>query len=129
MYPTYLKLFADMVEGLYYLHGQKVNHGNLRPSSIQLIVSDGNFVQAKLSDFGLCEKLNFTNQVYLPPELIQDNLATDVWALGFMFYQILTGRSHAFNYNVTSIKTKLLLDYSDESLNKLLIKMLIKEPL
>ena len=98
MYPTYLKLFADMVEGLCYLHEQKVIHGNLRPSSIQLITSeDGSFVRAKLSDLGLCEKLNFPNQVYLPPELIQDNMAAEVWALGVMFYQILTGRRHVFN--------------------------------
>jgi len=73
MYPTYLKLFADIVEGLCYLNEKKVMHVNLGPSSIQLITSgDGRFVQAKLSDLGLCEKLNFPNQVYLPPEFIQD---------------------------------------------------------
>jgi hypothetical protein len=37
---------TDMVEGLLYLHEMEVLHGNLRPSSFQLIVSgkDGSFL-------------------------------------------------------------------------------------
>jgi len=47
-----------------------------------------------------------------------------------MFYQILTGRRHALNYNTNPFASpELLLDYSDENLNKLVIRMLIKNPL
>ena len=100
-----LKLFAKVCEAVNYAHQKGVIHRDLKPSNI-LVDSDG---QPKVLDFGLAKLLagpvdtvvSLTGQVmgtlpYMSPEQAEGNpdkidIRTDVYALGVILYQMLTG--------------------------------------
>lgn len=98
---AYLKTIAEAVE---FAHQRGILHRDLKPSNI-LIGSDD---QPRVADFGLAKRLDgdvdltLTGQVlgspnYMPPEQAagkRGNLtrAADVYSLGAILYQMLTGR-------------------------------------
>ena len=99
-----LKYFLQIVHALNVAHDQGIIHGSLKPENV---VRDhaGN---ALLTDFGISKIVKREggnqNQVYvgvgsvayMSPEQFQDpNLATiqtDIYSLGIMFYEMLTGK-------------------------------------
>ncbi len=100
-----LKLFAKVCEAVNYAHQKGVIHRDLKPSNI-LVDADG---APKVLDFGLAKQLlsreasliSLTGQVvgtlpYMSPEQAEGNpdkidIRTDVYALGVILYQMLTG--------------------------------------
>jgi len=99
-----LRLFRKVCEAVQYAHGQTVVHRDLKPSNI-LVQADGT---PKLLDFGIARELQegqqegdqtrpgprFMSPHYSAPEWIRDGqvgLTTDVYSLGVMLYQTLTG--------------------------------------
>ena len=98
-----LKYFIQVLHGLRAAHAQDVVHGSIKPENVVLDAT-GN---SKLCDFGLSTLIDLSgasNQVYvgvgavayMAPEQFQDpNAATvqsDIYALGIMFYEMLTGK-------------------------------------
>jgi serine/threonine-protein kinase len=100
-----LRLFRSVCEAVQYAHGQAIVHRDLKPSNI-LVESDGT---PKLLDFGIARELQqtedqtgltvrgprFMSPHYSAPEWIKDaeaGVTTDVYSLGVMLYEILTGR-------------------------------------
>jgi WD40 repeat protein len=97
----YLKTIAEAVE---HAHQRGVLHRDLKPSNILLDVFD----QPRVTDFGLAKlvncdsKLTLTGQVlgspnYMPPEQAAGKFsdgtpASDVYSLGAILYELLTGR-------------------------------------
>jgi eukaryotic-like serine/threonine-protein kinase len=98
---NYLKTIAEAVE---HAHQHGVLHRDLKPSNILLDVFD----QPRVTDFGLAKLVNcdsdltVTGQVlgspnYMPPEQAAGSLsdstpASDVYSLGAILYELLTGR-------------------------------------
>jgi serine/threonine protein kinase len=89
-------------EAVAHLHGQGILHRDLKPANVLLTQSG----QVKLLDFGIAKggitpKLTATGAAigtfeYLPPERIRGEEAdarTDVWALGVILYEMVTGTS------------------------------------
>ena len=135
-------VYADLREGLEYLHGQGVVHRDLKLENV-LIGHDG---RAVLSDFGVSrifdEELRRALSVtvtfaadkapimgsfgYLAPELKRGETATpasDAYALGVLVFRLLTG----VWYENDSVAMDLLAGF-DENWTTLLTQLLAEDP-
>lgn len=105
------RLFLTVCEAVQYAHQKLVIHRDLKPSNI-LVTSDG---EVKLLDFGIAKLLDIDNSAitlttigqrfmtpdYAAPEQFfgqNVNTSTDVFSLGVILYEILTGhKPNRFN--------------------------------
>lgn len=105
------KVFARcLLRGLNHIHGVGYVHCDLKPDNI-LLVGDGRGegvrMRAKIGDFGLAKRAKQSKKrkveepywrgtpMYLAPEAVIENVqeaASDVWALGCIVLEMLTGK-------------------------------------
>lgn len=105
-------LGVQMAEALSYAHARGVVHRDLKPSNVMLTVSG----LPKIMDFGLA-RITQSNQktrtgailgtpYYMSPEQVQGKEAdsrSDVYAMGVVLYQMLTGRVPCEGENIASV--------------------------
>ncbi|CAF0845092.1 unnamed protein product [Brachionus calyciflorus] len=143
---------AEITLALEFMHGKKIIHRDLKPENILL---DENF-HIKLTDFGTARiiddplekkdeeskpvrrKNSFVGTAqYVSPEILNGkapHIGTDLWALGCIVYQMLTGK-HLFTgnheYDIFQKIVKLAFTFEDnfDQLAKDLIqKLVVIEP-
>jgi predicted Ser/Thr protein kinase len=105
------------------IHGMGVVHRDLKPSNIILVGGQAHVV--KLVDFGIARAANQTGNLtltgmmlgtpsYMSPEhaqgLARIGAATDVWALGCVLYEVLTGRVAFAGKTSAAIRAKVMID-------------------
>jgi eukaryotic-like serine/threonine-protein kinase len=107
--PERLELFAQVCQAVQHAHTKGIIHRDLKPGNVLVSSQDGK-PSAKVIDFGiakatasrLTEKTVFTEHKqiigtpeYMSPEQAEGSLdidtRTDVYALGVMLYELLTG--------------------------------------
>jgi predicted Ser/Thr protein kinase len=111
--PELLELLAQVCEGLAYAHDQQVVHRDIKPANV-LVTRRGKRLHAKLMDFGvarmgtsgLTQTGTWMGTVsYMAPEYLDTGLATpstDIFALGVILYEILTGGRKPFQGETTT---------------------------
>ncbi len=98
-----LAIVADVAEGLAAAHAAGVIHRDVKPENI-LLDPGGGMLRARLTDFGIARLLDSPRRTrstrivgtpdYLAPEVIegcQPTAAVDVYALGTVLFELLTG--------------------------------------
>lgn len=104
--PEALDLYRGVLEGVAAAHARGLVHRDLKPGNI-LVARVGRRLIAKVTDFGLAKVLvggvgtTRTGAImgtprYMAPEQVLDSkqvdTAADVWALGAILYELVTGR-------------------------------------
>ena len=80
------------------VHQNGILHRSLKPENIFLTVSEAGTEQVKVTDFVVsngAKKQNLENLKYLSPEQLEGkmpNYASDIYSMGVVAYQMLTGR-------------------------------------
>lgn len=144
-----LEIFRQVCDAVEYAHKQQIIHRDLKPQNI-MVTTDN---VPKVMDFGLAKSLSRDNvnlsvegQVlgtpkYMSPEQAdgrQVNHSTDIYSLGVILYEILTGRTPYEGDTIITILSKLATETPDlpcrinasipEELQTICMKCLEKKP-
>ena len=147
-----LIMLRAVCEALAYAHEHGVVHRDLKPGNIFLV--EGDLAQAKVLDFGLARRAVATTRMvsevgaplgtpgYMAPEQARGEAqvgpAADVFSLGCVLFECLTGRPPFVARDLMSVLAKILLEEAaplrelrpdaPAALEGLLARMLAKDP-
>lgn len=112
-----MNLLTELFLALDYLHRHHIIHRDLKPSNVIVTPDD----HVKLLDFGLATLTRQQTEVagtlaYMAPEVIQSAPATestDLFSVGVMAYEMLTGRHPFYHDDLTLMIQAILLQEPD----------------
>jgi serine/threonine-protein kinase len=112
-----LDIVAQVAQGLAYAHEHEIVHRDIKPSNI-MVIRDGH---VKITDFGIARMASSavrtqTGMVlgspkYMSPEQVLGKVIdqrSDIFSLGVMLYEMLTGESPFMGENVNAIMFQTL---------------------
>jgi serine/threonine-protein kinase len=117
----FLEVLAQVCDGLAHAHRNGIIHRDIKPANIR-VIRDGGELLAKVMDFGIARmgdsSLTSTGIVmgtvsYMAPEYIREGRATsqsDLFAVGVMLYEGLTGHKPFAGETTTTILFKIVSD-------------------
>lgn len=144
-------IMKQITAALVFIHRANIIHRDLKPDNIMITGKEGAADKIKLLDFGL-SKMKFQSRItmtgmlvgtanYMAPEQISDlesSPASDIFSLGLIFYEMLTGRTAFSGESLTRIEKEILgtMPAAPEALrpdipgelNELIMEMLAKSP-
>lgn len=149
-----LPILAQLAEALDYLHGGNppLTHRDVKPANV-LLEGEGDNLEVVLTDFGLVRSMEASTELtksgtilgtlaYMAPEQANPKLgqvgpAADLYALGVVAYEMLTGRVpfegeaatllHAHAYEEPPSPLEFVPDLGDD-LSEALLRALVKSP-
>ena len=150
---------SQIAVALYSAHGKGIIHRDLKPENILLTNKDGNYPFVKIVDFGISKILQadakpderlrtltksgaiFGTPEYMSPEQAAGESvepASDIYSLGVIMYEMLTGRLPFFDDNYMKILHKHQYEFPElpsnvnpdipSDVNALIMKCLEKKP-
>lgn len=155
---TALPIFIQTCSAIGHAHSKGVIHRDLKPSNIMLIEKDGNPNYVKIVDFGIAKVLPqegeqshrltqtgdvFGSPTYMSPEQCMGRTVdkrSDIYALGCVLYEVLTGQPpfvsanvfETFHKHIQEIPPPLVMPGTDPSIverfDAIVFKALRKEP-
>ncbi|MEK7723788.1 MAG: protein kinase [Acidobacteriota bacterium] len=112
-----IEITIDILKGLEFLHNKKIIHRDIKPQNILLQGET-----PRLADFGVSRAIQSSTVsativgtgAYMAPEAFEGkrSVQTDIWSVGVVLYQLLTGR----------------LPFSQEHPTERMFAVLLKEP-
>jgi serine/threonine protein kinase len=134
------RLFEGILDGVIFMHSKKISHGDLKPDNI--LINDADI---KITDFGSSRLIEdiFVKTVdgagtwaYIAPEVVgskKRGLNSDIYSLGVILYQLLTGRTPHDNllqvlHNVPYPRPSELNSSVSPHLEEVILKALEREP-
>ena len=113
-----IEILMAIADGLGYAHKQSIIHRDIKPSNIR-ILDDGS---VKIMDFGIAKSLlsessltqtgiTLGTSAYLAPEQIRGEALdqrTDIFALGVLAYELLTGKKPFRGEHLSTVLYKIL---------------------
>ncbi|WP_433972046.1 protein kinase domain-containing protein [Tunturiibacter lichenicola] len=120
-----LSIFRQMTVGLGAIHDGGIVHRDIKPNNVMLDYS-GSELCVSIMDFGLARLYDSQTTItvgliagtpgYIAPELLRGDppsQATDIFALGVLFQQVLTNRCLSEEVHGLSVKASPALDAAD----------------
>jgi serine/threonine-protein kinase len=120
-----LQIFDDIASALAYAHEEKVVHRGVRPSNIFVSPSG----VAKIADFGIGQ-IGEAAQRYRSPEQVRGAAVdhrSDIFSLGVVFYEMLTGRVPFDGKAEPPLPSKLN-PHVPGALDEIVARMLARQP-
>lgn len=118
---TTLEIISSLLDGLSYAHNSGIIHHDVKPGNVILLKDE----TPVLCDFGLAtmqrsketgiKKSLFGTPSYMSPEKIKGKLTTrnehlsDIFAMGVIFYQMLTGKLPFYGENKENLYQNIIL--------------------
>jgi len=112
-----LNIVAQVAQGLAYAHEHEIVHRDVKPSNI-MVIRDGH---VKITDFGIARMASSSVRTqtgmvlgspkYMSPEQVMGksiDQRSDIFSLGVMFYEMLTGQAPFDGENVNAIMYQTL---------------------
>jgi serine/threonine protein kinase len=141
-----IEIIANVCSGLTVAHKVNLLHRDIKPDNILIHQGDG---VPKILDFGVSKMLQSSSGIgsgtvvgtfpYMAPEALKGHasIASDIWSLSVMFYELVTGRLPFRDENLFELKRKIdseepvapheLNSAVDESLSALIMQGLEKD--
>jgi len=146
-----VEIMIQLMEALDWVHKQSVLHRDLKPENVMLVQQEGTKNFVKLLDFGLAKTESLARLTqsgiligtinYLSPEYVKGrdfSKASDVYALGVIFYEMITGEQPFKGETTLEIMKKIIGKAPKEprefcaelspALNQLIMDMMAKNP-
>ncbi len=138
-----IKIANQIADGLTYAHGKQVIHRDIKPANIMIAGDD----VARIMDFGIAATAGDAETAatpqgtprYMAPERLRDHQASegaDVFSLGMVLYEMLTGRPAVSGANTFEVMHKIANEpfqppsrinpEIDEQLDHLVLRALLK---
>jgi DNA helicase-2/ATP-dependent DNA helicase PcrA len=111
-----LSILTELVDALAYAHGNNVLHRDLKPENILISKKQGGS-SIKITDFGLAKFIRADSisassagtPIYMAPESWSGSFSdkSDIWGLGIILYEMLTGAPPFLDDNLDGLKRKI----------------------
>ncbi|MGK0185680.1 MAG: serine/threonine protein kinase/tetratricopeptide (TPR) repeat protein [Verrucomicrobiales bacterium] len=139
-----LNLFIDICHGVQHAHQKGVIHRDLKPGNILVTSVDGHLVP-KVIDFGIAKALDWDGEseaatrvgeclgtpAYMSPEQLNPDredvdTRTDVYSLGIVLYELLTGVPYT-SRSASNVSTVEVLDIQNEDARRKLSSKVVEK--